>query len=72
MYLFIMDVYVSICTDVMVSMGYSREKINDSLTKMKYDDITATYLLLGRKAAEVCYHGNRYSQLLSRALPFAC
>uniref|UniRef100_A0A672ZRK0 non-specific serine/threonine protein kinase n=1 Tax=Sphaeramia orbicularis TaxID=375764 RepID=A0A672ZRK0_9TELE len=38
--------------DVMVTMGYSREKINDSLTKMKYDDITATYLLLGRKAAE--------------------
>lgn len=38
--------------DVMVAMGYSREKINDSLTKMKYDDITATYLLLGRKAAE--------------------
>lgn len=39
--------------DVMVGMGYSREKINDSLTKMKYDDITATYLLLGRKSAEV-------------------
>ncbi|MEQ2174545.1 MAP/microtubule affinity-regulating kinase 3 [Goodea atripinnis] len=39
--------------DLMVQMGYSREKINDSLTKMKYDDITATYLLLGRKAAEV-------------------
>ncbi|MEQ2283616.1 MAP/microtubule affinity-regulating kinase 3 [Ameca splendens] len=39
--------------DLMVQMGYSREKINDSLTKMKYDDITATYLLLGRKAAEM-------------------
>nr|XP_046229142.1 MAP/microtubule affinity-regulating kinase 3-like isoform X2 [Scatophagus argus] len=39
--------------DMMVEMGYSREEINDSLTKMKYDDITATYLLLGRKAAEV-------------------
>lgn len=38
---------------MMVGMGYSREEINDSLTKMKYDDITATYLLLGRKAAEV-------------------
>lgn len=37
----------------MVGMGYSREKINDSLAKMKYDDITATYLLLGRRAAEV-------------------
>ncbi|XP_041814821.1 MAP/microtubule affinity-regulating kinase 3-like isoform X2 [Chelmon rostratus] len=39
--------------DMMVGMGYSREEINDSLTKMKYNDITATYLLLGRKAAEV-------------------
>ncbi|XP_047243514.1 MAP/microtubule affinity-regulating kinase 3-like isoform X1 [Girardinichthys multiradiatus] len=45
--------------DLMVQMGYSREKINDSLTKIKYDDITAAYLLLGRKAAEVSgYHGN--------------
>ncbi|XP_047243517.1 MAP/microtubule affinity-regulating kinase 3-like isoform X3 [Girardinichthys multiradiatus] len=39
--------------DLMVQMGYSREKINDSLTKIKYDDITAAYLLLGRKAAEM-------------------
>uniref|UniRef100_A0A8D3DV48 MAP/microtubule affinity-regulating kinase 3 n=1 Tax=Scophthalmus maximus TaxID=52904 RepID=A0A8D3DV48_SCOMX len=39
--------------DRMVGMGYSREKINESLAKMKYDDITATYLLLGRRAAEV-------------------
>ncbi|KAL6095427.1 mark3 [Pungitius sinensis] len=39
--------------DLMVGMGYSREDINDSLTKMKYDDITAAYLLLGRQAAEV-------------------
>ncbi|XP_077949988.1 MAP/microtubule affinity-regulating kinase 3 isoform X3 [Gasterosteus aculeatus] len=38
--------------DLMVGMGYSREDINDSLTKMKYDDITAAYLLLGRHAAE--------------------
>uniref|UniRef100_A0A8D3C147 MAP/microtubule affinity-regulating kinase 3 n=1 Tax=Scophthalmus maximus TaxID=52904 RepID=A0A8D3C147_SCOMX len=45
--------------DRMVGMGYSREKINESLAKMKYDDITATYLLLGRRAAEVRgYHGN--------------
>lgn len=43
----------------MVGMGYSREDINDSLAKMKYNDITATYLLLGRRAAEVRgYRGN--------------
>ena len=39
--------------DVMVGMGYSREEINESLTRMKYDEITATYLLLGRKSTEV-------------------
>ncbi|XP_031437418.1 MAP/microtubule affinity-regulating kinase 3 isoform X7 [Clupea harengus] len=38
--------------DVMVGMGYSREEINESLTRMKYDEITATYLLLGRKSTE--------------------
>uniref|UniRef100_A0A665X8F2 MAP/microtubule affinity-regulating kinase 3 n=1 Tax=Echeneis naucrates TaxID=173247 RepID=A0A665X8F2_ECHNA len=38
--------------DLMVEIGYSKNEINDSLAKMKYDDITATYLLLGRRAAE--------------------
>uniref|UniRef100_A0AAR2LDG5 non-specific serine/threonine protein kinase n=1 Tax=Pygocentrus nattereri TaxID=42514 RepID=A0AAR2LDG5_PYGNA len=38
--------------DVMVGMGYSRDEIQESLSKMKYDEITATYLLLGRKANE--------------------
>lgn len=39
--------------DLMVTMGYCRDDVIDSLGKMKYDDITATYLLLGRKMAEV-------------------
>ncbi|KAM4528694.1 MAP/microtubule affinity-regulating kinase 3-like isoform 2-T2 [Fundulus diaphanus] len=43
--------------DLMVQMGYSREKINDSLSKMKYDDITAAYLLLARRAAEMDLSG---------------
>lgn len=54
-------------SDLMVGMGYSRDKINDSLAKMKYDDITATYLLLGRRAAEVSgrCHGNPHSARLA-------
>ncbi|KAF7200933.1 MAP/microtubule affinity-regulating kinase 3a isoform X18 [Nothobranchius furzeri] len=39
--------------DVMVGMGYNLEKIQDSLAKMKYDEITATYLLLGKEASEL-------------------
>ncbi|XP_035236893.1 MAP/microtubule affinity-regulating kinase 3a isoform X6 [Anguilla rostrata] len=39
--------------DIMVGMGYSREGIQESLARMKYDEITATYLLLGRKSSEL-------------------
>ncbi|XP_060773719.1 MAP/microtubule affinity-regulating kinase 3 isoform X3 [Neoarius graeffei] len=39
--------------DIMVGMGYSREEIHESLTRMRYDEITATYLLLGRKPTEL-------------------
>ncbi|XP_061551498.1 MAP/microtubule affinity-regulating kinase 3a isoform X3 [Phycodurus eques] len=38
--------------DVMVGMGYNLDEIQESLAKTKYDEITATYLLLGRKASE--------------------
>ncbi|XP_052469535.1 MAP/microtubule affinity-regulating kinase 3 isoform X2 [Carassius gibelio] len=38
--------------DVIVGMGFSREKIQESLSKMNYDEITAVYLLLGRKTNE--------------------
>uniref|UniRef100_A0A8C7YLS7 MAP/microtubule affinity-regulating kinase 3 n=1 Tax=Oryzias sinensis TaxID=183150 RepID=A0A8C7YLS7_9TELE len=35
--------------DVMVGMGFGRDEIRDSLVSHKYNEITATYLLLGRK-----------------------
>uniref|UniRef100_A0A8C8ABA5 non-specific serine/threonine protein kinase n=1 Tax=Otus sunia TaxID=257818 RepID=A0A8C8ABA5_9STRI len=38
--------------DIMVTMGFSREEIHESLVNQKYDEVMATYLLLGRKPPE--------------------
>lgn len=38
--------------ELMVTMGFPKEEITDSLQNQKYDDVMATYLLLGRKAPE--------------------
>ncbi|XP_032401078.1 MAP/microtubule affinity-regulating kinase 4-like isoform X2 [Xiphophorus hellerii] len=35
--------------DVIVGMGFDREEVRESLVKYKYNEITAMYLLLGRK-----------------------
>ncbi|KAL2082315.1 hypothetical protein ACEWY4_022133 [Coilia grayii] len=51
----------------MVGMGYSREEIHESLTRMKYDEITATYLLLGRKSTELEASDSSSSSNLSLA-----
>ncbi len=40
-------------TETLIGMGYSRAEIEDSLTQCKYDDVFATYLLLGRKNSDV-------------------
>ncbi|KAM4542271.1 MAP/microtubule affinity-regulating kinase 3a isoform 12-T12 [Odontesthes bonariensis] len=55
--------------DVMVGMGYNLDDIQESLAKMKYDEITATYLLLGRKASELEPSESASSSNLSLAKP---
>jgi|JYMV01.1.fsa_nt_gi MAP/microtubule affinity-regulating kinase len=40
----------------MVTMGYNRKEVEDSITQQKYDDIQATYLLLGRRSLDVCIY----------------
>ncbi|XP_036981191.1 MAP/microtubule affinity-regulating kinase 3a isoform X16 [Acanthopagrus latus] len=55
--------------DVMVGMGFNLEEIQESLAKMKYDEITATYLLLGRKASELEPSESASSSNLSLAKP---
>ncbi|XP_069772592.1 MAP/microtubule affinity-regulating kinase 3a isoform X3 [Narcine bancroftii] len=53
--------------EIMVGMGYSRDEIQESLAKMKYDEITATYLLLGRKSNELEVSDSSSSSNLSLA-----
>lgn len=40
---------ICLVPDVMVGMGFTREEVRESLVSQKYNEVTATYLLLGRK-----------------------
>ncbi|XP_024133386.1 MAP/microtubule affinity-regulating kinase 4 isoform X2 [Oryzias melastigma] len=56
--------------DVMVGMGFGRDDIRDSLVSHKYNEITATYLLLGRKTeAEGSESRSASSLSLARVRP---
>lgn len=35
-------------------MGFPQEEVKKALEGQKYNEVTAVYLLLGRKPAEVC------------------
>ncbi|XP_048378580.1 MAP/microtubule affinity-regulating kinase 4 isoform X2 [Stegostoma tigrinum] len=39
--------------EVMIGMGYTREEIKEALTRHVYNDVTGTYLLLGRNKSEM-------------------
>lgn len=39
----------------MLNMGYTRQAVEDSITHQKYDDVQATYLLLGRRTSDVSF-----------------
>jgi len=42
-------------SEKMESMGYSRKDVEEALSENRYNDAMATYLLLSRRVAEVCW-----------------
>ncbi|XP_017468247.1 PREDICTED: serine/threonine-protein kinase MARK2 isoform X1 [Rhagoletis zephyria] len=52
-------------TEALVAMGYNRQEIEVSLSQVRYDDVFATYLLLGRKSTDPESDGSRSGSSLS-------
>ncbi|XP_023586735.1 serine/threonine-protein kinase MARK1 isoform X6 [Trichechus manatus latirostris] len=55
--------------DIMVTMGFARDEINDALINQKYDEVMATYILLGRKPPEVRGESLSSGNLCQRSRP---
>ncbi|XP_050674787.1 MAP/microtubule affinity-regulating kinase 3-like isoform X3 [Leptidea sinapis] len=51
--------------EALVCLGYNRQEIEFSLSEAKYDDVFATYLLLGRKSTDPESDGSRSGSSLS-------
>nr|XP_012227393.1 PREDICTED: serine/threonine-protein kinase MARK2-like isoform X4 [Linepithema humile] len=51
--------------EALANLGYTRTEIEDSLGQAKYDDVFATYLLLGRKTTDPESDGSRSGSSLS-------
>uniref|UniRef100_A0A2A4K4L1 MAP/microtubule affinity-regulating kinase 3 n=1 Tax=Heliothis virescens TaxID=7102 RepID=A0A2A4K4L1_HELVI len=51
--------------EALVCVGYNRQEIEYSLAEAKYDDVFATYLLLGRKSTDPESDGSRSGSSLS-------
>ncbi|WAR19901.1 MARK3-like protein [Mya arenaria] len=45
--------------EIMVNMGYGRSTIEESVVQQKFDDLQATYLLLGRRTTDTSTTSNR-------------
>lgn len=41
--------------ETLVSLGFNKYDVENSLDSLKYDDAYATYLLLGRKSTDVSW-----------------
>jgi len=51
--------------EMLTGMGYNKSDIEDSLKTQKYDDLFATYLLLGRRSSDLESDGSRSGSSLS-------
>ncbi|XP_045138314.1 serine/threonine-protein kinase MARK2-like isoform X9 [Portunus trituberculatus] len=51
--------------EILSEMGYLRTEIEESLKGQKYDDVYATYLLLGRRSSDLESDGSRSGSSLS-------
>ncbi|XP_050737944.1 MAP/microtubule affinity-regulating kinase 3-like isoform X14 [Eriocheir sinensis] len=51
--------------EILSEMGYLRTEIEESLKSQKYDDVYATYLLLGRRSSDLESDGSRSGSSLS-------
>lgn len=52
--------------EILSEMGYLRTEIEESLKSQKYDDVYATYLLLGRRSSDVGILSYVFVTLLNR------
>lgn len=49
-------------------MGFPQEEVKKALEGQKYNEVTGVYLLLGRKAGEVCVLAAKHVRLLQKSL----
>ncbi|KAB7507726.1 Serine/threonine-protein kinase MARK2 [Armadillidium nasatum] len=51
--------------EILMEMGYNRTEIEDSLKNRKFDDVNASYILLGRKSSDLESESSRSGSSLS-------